>query len=86
MEINRIYNEPNNETMAKMPDCFVDLIVTSPPYNLGNSKKGSFYGGKSKGENIEYIDHDDDMPTQEYIDWQHSLFKEWMRILKPTGA
>lgn len=86
MEVNRIYNEPNNETMAKMPDCFVDLIVTSPPYNLGNSKKGSFYGGKSKGENIEYIDHDDDMPTQEYIDWQHSLFKEWMRILKPTGA
>lgn len=86
MEVNRIYNEPNNETMAKMPDCFVDLIVTSPPYNLGNSKKGSFYGGKSKGEKIEYIDHDDDMPTQDYIDWQHSLFKEWMRILKPTGA
>ena len=51
MELNKIYNESNLETMAKMPDCFVDLIVTSPPYNLGNSKKGSFYGGKSKGEN-----------------------------------
>ena len=33
MEINRIYNEPNLETMAKMPDCFVDLTVTSPPYD-----------------------------------------------------
>jgi len=33
MEINRIYNEPNNETMVKMPDCFVDLTVTSPPYD-----------------------------------------------------
>jgi DNA modification methylase len=32
METNKIYNESNLETMAKMPDCFVDLILTSPPY------------------------------------------------------
>jgi site-specific DNA-methyltransferase (adenine-specific) len=34
IEINRNYNESNLETMAKMPDCFVDLIITSPPYFL----------------------------------------------------
>ncbi len=33
MEINKNYNESNLETMAKMPDCFVDLTVTSPPYD-----------------------------------------------------
>jgi DNA modification methylase len=33
MEINKIYNENCLETMAKMPDNFVDLIVTSPPYD-----------------------------------------------------
>lgn len=33
IEINRIYNENCLETMAKMPDCFVDLTVTSPPYD-----------------------------------------------------
>lgn len=33
MEINKIYNESNLETMAKMPDCFIDLTVTSPPYD-----------------------------------------------------
>jgi site-specific DNA-methyltransferase (adenine-specific) len=33
IEINRNYNESNLETMAKMPDCFIDLIVTSPPYD-----------------------------------------------------
>ena len=33
MEINKIYCESNLETMAKMPDCFVDLVVTSPPYD-----------------------------------------------------
>jgi site-specific DNA-methyltransferase (adenine-specific) len=33
MEINKIYNEDCLDTMAKMPDCFVDLVVTSPPYS-----------------------------------------------------
>lgn len=33
MEINKNYNENNLETMAKMPDCFLDLTVTSPPYD-----------------------------------------------------
>ena len=33
IEINKNYNESNLDTMAKMPDCFVDLVVTSPPYD-----------------------------------------------------
>ena len=33
IDINKNYNESNLETMAKMPDCFVDLVVTSPPYD-----------------------------------------------------
>ena len=33
LELNKNYNESNLETMAKMPDCFVDLTVTSPPYD-----------------------------------------------------
>lgn len=33
MEINKIYNESNIETMAKMPNDFIDLTVTSPPYD-----------------------------------------------------
>ena len=33
LELNKIYNEDCLETMAKMPDCFVDLTVTSPPYD-----------------------------------------------------
>jgi site-specific DNA-methyltransferase (adenine-specific) len=37
MEINKIYNENCLETMARMPDNFVDLTITSPPYdNLRN--------------------------------------------------
>jgi DNA modification methylase len=33
IDINKNYNESNLDTMSKMPNCFVDLIVTSPPYD-----------------------------------------------------
>jgi DNA modification methylase len=33
MEINKLYNENCLDTMAKMPDNFIDLTVTSPPYD-----------------------------------------------------
>ena len=33
MEINKIYCESNLETMKRMPDNFIDLTVTSPPYD-----------------------------------------------------
>jgi DNA modification methylase len=43
IEINKNYNESNLKTMEKMPDCFVDLTVTSPPYdNLRDYKGYSF--------------------------------------------
>src|SRR5690554_5477886 len=33
IEINKIYCENCLDTMAKMPDNFIDLTVTSPPYD-----------------------------------------------------
>lgn len=33
MEINKIYNENCLDTMVRMPDNFIDLTVTSPPYD-----------------------------------------------------
>jgi DNA modification methylase len=43
MEVNKIYNENCLDTMAKMPDNFIDLTVTSPPYdNLRNYNGYSF--------------------------------------------
>lgn len=34
IELNRIYNEDCLETMKRMPDNFVDLIITDPPYGI----------------------------------------------------
>lgn len=39
-ELNKIYNESNLDTMARMPDCFIDLTVTSPPYDKMRDYKG----------------------------------------------
>ena len=33
MEINKLYNENCLDTLGRMPDKFVDLVVTSPPYD-----------------------------------------------------
>ena len=43
IEINKIYNENCLDTMSRMEDNFVDLTITSPPYdNLRNYKGYSF--------------------------------------------
>jgi len=72
MEINKIYNEDNLETMAKMPNDYVDLIITSPPYE---DISGAGYGAKSK----------DILFIKFYSDYLTKLFGEYKRILKPTG-
>ena len=64
----------------------VDLVLTSPPYNLGNSKKGSFYGGKDKGERIEYLTYSDDKTPEEYTQWQHEIIKYLYASLGDRGA
>ena len=72
MEINKIYNEDNLETMARMPNDYVDLIITSPPYE---DISGAGYGAKSK----------DILFIKFYSDYLTKLFGEYKRILKPTG-
>jgi len=86
MEVDKIICGDCLEVMKDFPDNSVDLVFTSPPYNLGIAKKGSFYGGKSKGATISYDTHKDSMPHSQYIEWQHSTIKALSRIIKPSGA
>lgn len=43
IETNTVYNESCLETMARMPDNFVDITFTSPPYNRKRNDKYEFY-------------------------------------------
>ena len=40
MEIDKILNEPCEHTLTRMPDGFIDLTVTSPPYDKLRKYKG----------------------------------------------
>lgn len=40
IELNRIYNEPCEETMKRLPDGCIDLVLTSPPYDKIRDYKG----------------------------------------------
>lgn len=51
MELNKIYNEDCLATMARMPDGFVDLVITDPPYGK-NADKGT--NGFGDAQNRKY--------------------------------
>lgn len=79
------------DVMKKMPDNCVDLVVTSPPYNLKNSTGNGMKdgrGGKWSGAALVngYSHHHDNMPHEEYADWQRKCLTEMYRVTKDDGA
>jgi site-specific DNA-methyltransferase (adenine-specific) len=65
------------EVMADMPDGCVDVIVTSPPYNLGNSHHTG---------NVRVKAYDDEMPEREYQEWQVRVLSACFRVSAEYGA
>jgi len=80
------------EIMQKIPDSSIDLIVTSPPYNLKNSTGNGMKAGTKTGRWANnplqngYTSHNDQMPHSEYVNWQRDCLIEAMRTLKDDGA
>jgi len=65
------------EELKKMEDGSVDLIITSPPYNLGNNHHTG---------NNRHKAYEDNMPEQEYQNWQIQSLMHCFRVLKSTGS
>lgn len=89
--LNKIYCGDCVELMGKMPAGSIELIVTSPPYNLRNSTgNGMKNGNGGKWPNAKlmkgYQKYDDDMPHEEYVEWQRECLKAMMRVLRQDGA
>jgi modification methylase len=89
--INKIINGDSLTVMRQMPDMCLDLVVTSPPYNLKNSTGNGMKdgrGGKWAGAALVngYSHHDDNMPHEEYVEWQYNCLKEMFRLIKDDGA
>ena len=53
-----------------LEDGVVDVIVTSPPYNLG----------------IKYNEYDDTISRSKYLDWMENVAIECRRVLKQDGS
>jgi len=67
--INKIICGDCIEVMRTMPENFVHLIITSPPYNVGKP----------------YKNHYDRMPYKEYLEWLEKVWTECYRILVKGG-
>ena len=60
-----LYNADCLEILPLIPDNSVDLVLTSPPYNLGNNHHTG---------NIKHTPYDDDMPENEYQNKHHNAY------------
>jgi site-specific DNA-methyltransferase (adenine-specific) len=56
--------------LRQLPEAGVDLVVTSPPYNLG----------------IAYSQFDDTATRDDYLAWSLQWAGEIKRVLKPGGS
>ncbi len=78
--------------MKEMPDNSIDLIVTSPPYNLKNSSGNGLSASTKSGKWVSaaikngYATYDDCMPHDKYAAWQRACLTEMFRLLKNDGA
>lgn len=68
-----IYKFFNTDCLVGMKDVqqkSVDIVVTSPPYNIG----------------IGYRSYNDSLSTKDYLEWSDSWAKEVHRLLKDDGS
>ena len=79
------------DVMKQIPDRSIDLVVTSPPYNLKNSTGNGMKDGRGglwpNAALINgYSHHNDNMPHDEYAKWQRECLTEMFRIIPENGA
>lgn len=67
--VNTVINGDCIKVMSEMPESFVDLIVTSPPYGVG----------------IAYDSFDDDLEFDQYKVFSANWLREAYRVLKDDG-
>ena len=66
----RFYHADCLQVFQQLPAHSVDVIVTSPPYNLG----------------IQYSRYQDALPPADYLEWTHAWIGAAARALRPDGS
>lgn len=80
--INKIFNESCLNTLARMSDNSVDLVITSPPYNMNLRIRNGKYCSRqiTKEFSTKYDGFDDNLPIDEYFDFHLRVIKELLRV------
>ena len=79
LETNKIYCGDTVETMGKINDGTIDLILTSPPYLASIRNDNHKYPGAK--DQIK-----DNQSVDDYLEWIIDNFKQYERILKKDGV
>jgi site-specific DNA-methyltransferase (adenine-specific) len=84
IELNTIYNEDCLATMARMPDNFVDLVFTSPPYNMNLRIRNGRYCSRQivKEFSTKYTGFDDNLPIDDFYRLHSKILDELLRVSK----
>lgn len=77
---NKIIKGDAYTVLKTLPDNFIDLGITSPPYNKGENKKGWLVN------NVKYSGIKDNLPEEEYQEKQIEVLNEIYRITKEGGS
>lgn len=83
MKLDLIFNH-SSEDMYEIPDKSVDLVVTSPPYNIDIK-----YGNKTiKGKVCESkgVKYADNLKEEDYRSMLERVFSECKRVVSDTGS
>lgn len=70
MKLNEIIHGNCLELMREFPENSIDLIVTSPPYNIGKP----------------YANYNDKIDFKDYHNWLREICRQTYRIIKPNSS
>lgn len=70
----------------ELPDESVDIIITSPPYNLGAEIWPMGGHGREARAGIGYAGHEDALSDADYETWQLRVLAELYRVARPGAS
>lgn len=84
MDLDIIYNENCIETLKRFPDNSIDIVITSPPYNMNLRIRNGKYCSRQivKEFSTKYDNFADNLPIDEYYEFHSNVIKELLRISK----
>ena len=80
--LDKIFNESCLDTMKRIPDGFVDVVITSPPYNMNLRIRNGQYCSRQivKELSTKYEGFSDNMPIEEFYKFHSEVIRELLRI------